>query len=97
VASVVEALYGYATTTLRLPPIDAERAGRYEATDLVDEMFERGLEHDAEASALLGQLGDDKPRADIAAALGWTVQRVKVVRNRIARTLAARARQWPRP
>jgi hypothetical protein len=48
----------------------------------------QALEHDAEASAFLEQLGEDKPRAGIAAALGWTVQRVKVVRNRIARTLA---------
>jgi hypothetical protein len=48
----------------------------------------RALQHDAEASAFLEQLEEDKPRAGIAAALGWTVQRVKVVRNRIARSFA---------
>jgi hypothetical protein len=157
----MQALHVYATTTLHLAPIDAAVAdSRVEATELVDTLFDKGLQgklpfdlpedateeqvvrylsnrlrwmctdtfrqdartvgdealdelpdptpdalerlsglrmvdgckralqHDAEASAYLEQFGD-KPRAGIAAALGWTVQRVKVVRNRIARTLAA--------
>ena len=162
VPSVMRKLYRHATTALRLAPIDAEVAGRFEAVDLVDTMFMKGLdgmlrfdlpgdateervvrylcgklrttrstffqqyartphddrldelldetpdalerlsglrlaedrrrafEHDAEASAFLEQLPENDTRADIAKALGWTVQRVKVVRNRIARTLAAR-------
>jgi hypothetical protein len=45
--------------------------------------------HDADASAYIEKLGEGYKRAEIAKALGWTVQRAKVVRKRIARTLAA--------
>jgi hypothetical protein len=162
---VLRKLHHHATTKLGLAPRDAKVAGRYEAVDVVNAMFEAGLsgrlvfdlpedateervvrylcgklrtmrstyhhpyartlhdealhelldetpdaverlsgfrlaaafrrafEHDAEASAFLEVLAEppeDDTRAGIAKALGWTVQRVKAVRNRIARTLAAR-------
>ena len=42
-ASFVEKLHRYATATLRLAAIDAERAGVVEAVDLVNTLVERGL------------------------------------------------------
>ena len=44
VPSVMRKLYRHATTALRLAPIDAEVAGRFEAVDLVDTMFMKGLD-----------------------------------------------------
>jgi hypothetical protein len=41
--SVTQKLYRYAVTRLGLAPIDAEVAGRVEAIELVNMMFERGL------------------------------------------------------
>jgi hypothetical protein len=161
----MQKLHRHATTKLGLAPRDARVAGRFEAVDVVNAMFEAGLdgrlpfdlpedatekevvrylskrlrwtcatffrrdahlvgddaldelpdetpdaverlsgfrlaaafqrafEHDAEASAFLEVLAEppeDETRAGIAKALGWTVQRVKAIRNRIARTLRAR-------
>jgi hypothetical protein len=50
----------------------------------------RAFAEDAEALAYIGQMSLGKARAEIAEALGWTVQRAKVVRNRIRRTVEAR-------